>query len=1177
MYFKKTCGLVLLLFFCLKGINVSAQKETLRAPGAYCIPVSTGTLDYIKSFTTTGGTTNASYNSTALNPTGYGDFFDTNEIITATASTLNFTETYYSSSHGFAIWIDYNKDGDFADTGEAEFASAATASGHSGSFVINTVAAGEYRMRIRANSSSNTVDPCANVMWGEAIDFKVTILDNLPCSGLVNPITVSAITHNTATISWTGISPAPANGYQISVSTIPGVPTSSGTHTTTSTVTTLNVSSLTPKTTYYVYVRANCGATGEGNWIGASFKTTCIYGSGTGTSSMGCPNVVAGGLGLNGADHLPLNSCGPATCLDLEAKYLKLGNTSSYSVQSIPYAPPYQFGCLRNKIAVNVDDYWSPEINLPFNFCFYGNTYNKCVVSSNGVLTFDLSRANTYAGYAFSNNLPSTLSGLFANSIYGVYHDIDPKDLGEVGWELITLDSGCRALVVSWNEVPMFSTSCRSKLSSAMMVLYENTNIIEVYIKEKNICSTWNDGNSIVGIQNVGATTATVAPGRNALSPDWQATNEAWRFVPSGGSITSIKWYQGPGTTGPVVGTTDVINVCPSTTTTYTAEVTYALDCGLGTIKVTDQTTVSFDKKTWTGATSTEWNTASNWTPSGVPTNATQVIIPNTVNKPIISSSNMMACNLTVQNGGSLTIAPTASLVVTNYVNVDAGGNFLVRNDGSLIQINNVTNTVNGTFTYERTANNIKGSDYIYWSSPVANQDMSTIYTSPSQGPKYHWNTTVANPRGGLGNWNAASGIMTPAKGYIIRGSNAFGMSATAINTTFTGTPNNGNITIPATRGNMLTTNVGPSLTYSNSGLNAWDDNWNLVGNPYPSAINALQFLSDNSTELMGTVRLWRHLNTPAPIPSPFYQDFTYNYNSSDYFTLNFTGPTTPGASEIIKTGQAFMVQRKEGEQDLTGINVIFNNTMRRDGTTILGNDNFFRAANSYSNNVPERHRVWVDIVDDTNLSSETTLLGYVEGATTGWDDNFDATIGITGDIGIYSFANTEKCIIQGRPAPFSIYDEVPMGINVHTNGSYHIAIKAVDGLFLDNNQKVYLEDKQQNIIHDLTANPYRFTSRPGTFNDRFVLRYREPALNNTNFELENSVRVFATNHIKVNSTIEKIKDIVVYDVIGKKLIDKKDVDLNEIQIQELNPTTNVLLVKVTLESGAIITKKVLY
>ncbi|NQY07299.1 MAG: hypothetical protein HRT68_14180, partial [Flavobacteriaceae bacterium] len=339
------------------------------------------------------------------------------------------------------------------------------------------------------------------------------------------------------------------------------------------------------------------GSTTQGGWradiscapIGGG-GGSCSPGNGTGTSTAGCPNVIGGGLGLGDVDPAPIDCSSGTNCVDIEATYLDLGDTTDYVVSSIAYAPPYQFDCLANPISVGTDDVWSPVINLPFDFCFYGNSYNQCIAGSNGIISFDTGPASGPSGYAFSNNLPSTVGALFANSIYGVYHDIDPSLGGEVGWELITLDTGCRALVAAWHDVPMFS--CTSVLYTGMMVLYEDTNIIEVYVEEKNVCAGWNGGNAIIGIQDDTATVAHVAPGRNGLDPNWAVTNEAWRFTPNGPSITTVTWYEGSGTAGPVVGNTDVINVCPTTTTTYTAEVTYTL-CDGTILTETDETVVT--------------------------------------------------------------------------------------------------------------------------------------------------------------------------------------------------------------------------------------------------------------------------------------------------------------------------------------------------------------------------------------------------------------------------------------------------------------------------------------------------------------------------------------------------------------------------------------------------------
>lgn len=349
------------------------------------------------------------------------------------------------------------------------------------------------------------------------------------------------------------------------------------------------VNSLTIGVVYYVRVHSNANGTGQGAFT-ICITSPCTQGSGNSTKV--CESVIAGGLGLNGADVNPINSCTTSTCSTLEAKFLQLGNTTTYTVQSIPYLPPYQYTCLKNSVSVDVDDVWSQSVSMPFNFCYYGNTYSNFIISSNGAISFDQvnNPPGGFSQWSFANNLPSAT--LFLNSIFGVYHDIDPSINGEIGWELVNLTGGCRAMVISWADVPMYSTTCNNLTYTGMVVLYENTNIIEVYIKDKKVCSTWNGGNALVGIQNATGSAGVVAPNRNTLSPDWTTTNEAWRFLPSGASITTITWYQGSGTSGPVVGNTANINVCPTTTTTYTAKVEYAL-CGGGTLTLTDPTTVT--------------------------------------------------------------------------------------------------------------------------------------------------------------------------------------------------------------------------------------------------------------------------------------------------------------------------------------------------------------------------------------------------------------------------------------------------------------------------------------------------------------------------------------------------------------------------------------------------------
>ena len=67
-----------------------------------------------------------------------------------------------------------------------------------------------------------------------------------------------------------------------------------------------------------------------------------------------------------------------------------------------------------------------------------------------------------------------------------------------------------------------------------MMVLYETSNFIDVYVESKPLCSGWNSGDAIIGIQDPTGTNGISAPNRNT-TPTWTVTTpEAWRFKPNG-------------------------------------------------------------------------------------------------------------------------------------------------------------------------------------------------------------------------------------------------------------------------------------------------------------------------------------------------------------------------------------------------------------------------------------------------------------------------------------------------------------------------------------------------------------------------------------------------------------------------------------------------------------------
>ena len=293
----------------------------------------------------------------------------------------------------------------------------------------------------------------------------------------------------------------------------------------------------------------------------------------------GCPNVYAG-------DDIELD-CGEP-CTDLTASYLDTGETTSYAVSSIPYAPPFPFTG-GTPVSVNTDDIWSDAIQLPFDFCFFGQTYTQMVIGSNAVVSFDLANnpPGGYCDWSFDDSIPNP--NLFLTTIFGPYMDVDPSvgGSGIINWTVFG-ESPCRTMVVNFPDIPYFGSACPNLSLTSQIVIYETTNVVEVYVQDRPSGCTWNDGNAALGIQNQNGTVGYTAPGRN--TGDWSASNEAWRFTPNGASNVVFSWLDSSGT---VIGTDPTINVCPTeTSTVYTAQAVYT-NCNGDEVTETDEVTVT--------------------------------------------------------------------------------------------------------------------------------------------------------------------------------------------------------------------------------------------------------------------------------------------------------------------------------------------------------------------------------------------------------------------------------------------------------------------------------------------------------------------------------------------------------------------------------------------------------
>ena len=151
----------------------------------YCIPVyldgSCGSEDFIDDFSTTGGTTNITNNNSGCTTNANNYTYFSGQTVTAQqGNSFNVSmQCGDAYAEGFAIWVDWNIDGDFADAGEYVFNSGvATLSVVNGSVNVPlTAVPGTTRMRVRCayNYVPTAETFCTTFSEGETEDYNIVV------------------------------------------------------------------------------------------------------------------------------------------------------------------------------------------------------------------------------------------------------------------------------------------------------------------------------------------------------------------------------------------------------------------------------------------------------------------------------------------------------------------------------------------------------------------------------------------------------------------------------------------------------------------------------------------------------------------------------------------------------------------------------------------------------------------------------------------------------------------------------------------------------------------------------------------------------------------------------------------------------------------------------------------
>ncbi|MFZ4399666.1 MAG: GEVED domain-containing protein [Bacteroidales bacterium] len=421
-------------------------------------------------------------------------------------------------------------------------------------------------------------------------------------------------------------------------------------------------------------------------------------------------------------------------------------------------------------------------------------------------------------------------------------------------------------------------------------------------------------------------------------------------------------------------------------------------------------------------AVSNLWENTANWD-HGIPaSNTNAVILANKL--AVVNSNNLQCNNLTISPLGKLTINSSKDLIVNGILTLqsDSSGTASLLNKGTLSSVSNIVQKYIAINTSD---------EFHQLSSPVADQSIASGF-SPVIESFYAWNENNSN-------WIP----FEDAGFFSLNGSNNFALGrgyavsyATSSTKSFTGNLNNTAIS------SYLT--VTPGI-YSG---------WNLIGNPYPSAINwnTSSAFSRNMLENSG-------LNE--------YAYWVWNPLTGNYGCFISNGISgTNGVSNFIASMQAFWVKA------ITAGNFNVNTTACEHSSQ------FWLKSSTIDNNALQ-----LKVTSDQNNYSDELKISF------GFTDDLGGAEKMFSLYptapGIYSLKSGKKWSINNLTS-IANNQIIPFGFKAGVDGEYKISAEGVQVL-----GNIILEDLYTVSFHNLSSdNIYSFNALANDNPNRFLLHF---------------------------------------------------------------------------------------
>ena len=438
-----------------------------------------------------------------------------------------------------------------------------------------------------------------------------------------------------------------------------------------------------------------------------------------------------------------------------------------------------------------------------------------------------------------------------------------------------------------------------------------------------------------------------------------------------------------------------------------------------------------------------------------------------------------------------------------------------------------------------------------------------------------------------------STGILNIGEGYSMKGTSGSAAILESQNYTYRGLPNNGTIIME----NMNALGEGENY---------------LVGNPYPSALNADEFILDNMKDVVngrnssnvfnGTLYFWSHFANRTH----YLQEYI-----GGYAAYNLSGGVKAAAiderinatdeeggrepRQFIPVGQGFFVSTQLDTEisDILGTTihggqVTFKNNQRIFMTEVDAGKSVFHSqerkdvvmGNTSSFEEGEQKRIWLKFKSPKGYHRQI-LVTADPNATDNFDLGYDAPLIENNVEDMYWYFNNHEFVIQGV-SDFNLDRELQLGIKVQEKGTLKIGLDEL--MNIPNDKDIFLKDSLLGIVHNLRKEPYITESDGGIFTDRFKIVFQddvtvvkpEDPLIVDDGQLE-IMYVNGTRTVSIdNPKLIKLNRIYLNNLLGQQVHVYFDIPIKKrVELPVNRFSSGVYILKLHTEQG-IVSKKII-